>query len=597
MTQSKEIAGVRFVGRYSVRKSLRFELKPVAGTERFVYDAVDLSEDLAEGLGTVKDVILAQHLSMMRRVFKSLPDPLPEDPKAIVRAFRQDPDLPVLDNPNAYNVLKSIVDKCRYNRWPVPPAVKNLLGWSALYMKWHWHCIAGRKISPTEGLPVAWAGKSKEQVLAMCKGLRVQKPRKASRNRWFDHGPFRLMFDNHGTGKSWLKEEFPESRNFLLKDGDRILVGVVPRNSKVDPFSMPSPLPVEESYLLYEESAGESPAFRAIPRALVDAAANRGTLYLFELAGRCLRGKSNLNAMYLRSLLTDENFARGIFHLEKSCEFHCRKASFVPEERKGDGFRQRFMENKFFITLHFTCNAHRVASGEHVLPLRNAKKYMKKHPLERYVQVSAAKGGHSIRAIRSFAESGAFEPVTVSHKEASNGRLASVLAKIVVDHDANIILDKSVPEKVVTLILRKFDYVVFKGRKAYEDGGVLRGYQLKDRVLAGERKLRVGSCELGVERDKPETRNQEPENLNSDPNRQLTTLDLQLKTFTYVYMTSDRVRHRGEIMAETKEDAYSRLRAQKIRPIRVLAEGEAEPPPKIFAKKAEKSTEANLVAS
>ncbi|MBR3821275.1 MAG: hypothetical protein IKJ37_06595, partial [Kiritimatiellae bacterium] len=64
-----------YVGRYSVRKSLRFELKPVAGTERFVYDAVDLSEDLAEGLGTVKDVILARHLSMMRRVFKSLPDP------------------------------------------------------------------------------------------------------------------------------------------------------------------------------------------------------------------------------------------------------------------------------------------------------------------------------------------------------------------------------------------------------------------------------------------------------------------------------------------------------------------------------------------
>ena len=58
-----------------------------------------------------------------------------------------------------------------------------------------------------------------------------------------------------------------------------------------------------------------------------------------------------------------------------------------------------------------------------------------------------------------------------------------------------------------------------------------------------------------------------------------------LQRFTYVYMTSDRVRHRGEIMAETKEDAYSRLRAQKIRPIRVLAEGEAEPPPKIFPKK------------
>ena len=63
---------------------------------------------------------------------------------------------------------------------------------------------------------------------------------------------------------------------------------------------------------------------------------------------------------------------------------------------------------------------------------------------------------------------------------------------------------------------------------------------------------------------------------------------------TYVYMTSDRVQHRDEIMAETKEDAYSRLRAQKIHPIRVLAEGEAEPPMKIFAKKSEKG--ANHIA-
>ena len=26
-----------------------------------------------------------------------------------------------LDNPNAFTVLKSLVDSCRYNRWPVPP--------------------------------------------------------------------------------------------------------------------------------------------------------------------------------------------------------------------------------------------------------------------------------------------------------------------------------------------------------------------------------------------------------------------------------------------------------------------------------------------
>ena len=475
------------------------------------------------------------------------------------------------------------MDSCRYNRWPVPPAVKNLLGWSALYMKWHWHCIAKRKVSATEGIPVEWAGKSKEDVLASFKWLRNQKPRKQSRNRWFDHAPFRLMFDNHSTGKSWLAGDFADSRNFLLKAGNRILVGVVPRDSKVDPFTMPSPRPGEEEYLLYVENPGESPAFRAIPRALADAAANMGTLYLFELSGRAIRGSSNLNARYLRTLLSSENFARGVLHLEKSCEFHFRKASLPQGKGAEEHFRQRFMRDGFFITLHITCNAHRVGAPEHVIPLRNAKKYMKKNALERYVQVSRTKDGYSVAAIRAFADN-AFSPVTISHKEAANGRLASELAKIAVEYGANVILDKTIPQEIVTLVLRKFDYVVFKDRKAHEDGGILRGYQIKDRVLSGEKekKSRVGSCKLKVAGcDAPEIGNPKPETGNQEPNS-------QLSTFTYIYMTPERVRSRGEIQAESKEDAYIRLRKKRIRPIRVLAEGESEPPPKDFMSKAAK---------
>ena len=53
-------------------------------------------------------------------------------------------------------------------------------------------------------------------------------------------------------------------------------------------------------------------------------------------------------------------------------------------------------------------------------------------------------------------------------------------------------------------------------------------------------------------------------------------------------MAADRVRRKEEILAESKEDAYIRLRKKKIRPIRVLAEGEAEPPPKNFMTKAAK---------
>ena len=566
------------IGRYSVRKSLRFGLTPVCGTENFIYDAVYASEDLAECLDTVKDVILAKHIAMVRRVFKQLSDPLPDDPMDIVREFRRDPEFATLDNPNAYTLLKSVVDNCKYNRWPVPPAVKTLLGWSALYMKWHWHCISNRKVSASDGLPVEWSGKRKDEILSACRWLEVQKPRKPSRGRWFDHAPFRLMFDNHGTGKSWLEEDFADSRNFLLKAGNRILVGVVPRNSKVNPFAMPHPVSGEAEYLLYVENAGMSPSFRPVPRALVDAAANMGTLYLFELSGRCLRGKSNLNALYLRTLLTEENFARGILHLEKSCEFHFRKASVQKGSANADGhFRQRFMQDRFFITVHVTCNAHRVGNSEHVLPLRNAKKYMKKNALERYVSVSRTKNGYSVAAIRAFSEN-AFASVQVSHNDAVNGKLASVLAKVSIDYDTNVILDRSIPKEIVSLVLRKFDYIVFKDRASHEDGGALRGYQIKDRILSGEgvkeSKVEVSSRSRSAERGSHETRNEKPNS--------------QLQTFTYIYMAADRVRRKDEIQASSKEDAYIRLRKKKIRPIRVLAEGEEEPPPKNFMTRAAK---------
>lgn len=41
--------------------------------------------------------------------------------------------------------------------------------------------------------------------------------------------------------------------------------------------------------------------------------------------------------------------------------------------------------------------------------------------------------------------------------------------------------------------------------------------------------------------------------------------------FTYIYKTSDGVRHTGELAAKTREDVFSQLRAQGIRPIKVIA--------------------------
>ena len=41
--------------------------------------------------------------------------------------------------------------------------------------------------------------------------------------------------------------------------------------------------------------------------------------------------------------------------------------------------------------------------------------------------------------------------------------------------------------------------------------------------------------------------------------------------FTYIYKTSDGVRHAGEVAARTRADVFSQLRAQGIRPIKVIA--------------------------
>jgi hypothetical protein len=133
--------------------------------------------------------------------------------------------------------------------------------------------------------------------------------------------------------------------------------------------------------------------------------------------------------------------------------------------------------------------------------------------------------------------------------------------------------------------------VVFKDRKAHEDGGILRGYQIKDRVLSGEKKSKVKVLSRNTEPNSPETSTSETQNSKPETNSQLTAPNSQLKTFTYIYMTPERVRSRAEIQAESKEDAYIRLRKKKIRPIRVLAEGEAEPPPKNFMSREAKQEE------
>ena len=61
-----------------MRKTLRFEMKPVGKTADHLDALLADDEDRAASLNTVKAVIEAEHLALIRRVFKSPPDPLPD---------------------------------------------------------------------------------------------------------------------------------------------------------------------------------------------------------------------------------------------------------------------------------------------------------------------------------------------------------------------------------------------------------------------------------------------------------------------------------------------------------------------------------------
>ena len=580
------------IGVFNLRKSLRFEMRPVAGTADYIADVIADDEDRAAGINAVKDVIQAQHRSMVRRVFKSLPDPIPADQEAIKQCFKNDPEYQVLNDPNGYNLLKTVIDRCRYNKLPIPKAVKDIHGWSALYVKWHWNCMSERSLSGNGSLPSQWAGKSKAEILKTCKVLEIPKKRNPARGRWYDHSPFRMMFDNHAAGMSWLKGDFAASRNVLLLDGERILVAIMPRHSKVNPYTMPRPLPIEDAYLLYEEVAGGTPSFRAIPRALIDSAAHRGTVYLFELTGRGLRGKSNAQAKLLRTLLSQANFDEGVLHLEKQCEFHCRKASFFSPEDTPQTFRQRFTEDKLFITLHLTINAHLVSAGLRPDPFRKVSKCVKANPYARFVILSPAQGGYKITAHKSLGED-VMSPVFVSTKDANSGRLVSELLKCVLEHDVNVTVDKNVPEKIKKAIADKFSYAVIKGRDDYADGGILRGYQLLDRLFVGaipptaaeleamqaaekaakekaKQKKQIDALKADCEKVAAKLRaeGREPTEKELDFS-QPQFADGRFK-FYFQYKLSDGFMYIGECMANFKNEVFQKLEPFNARPTRVL---------------------------
>ena len=92
----------------------------------------------------------------------------------------------------------------------------------------------------------------------------------------------------------------------------------------------------------------------------------------------------------------------------------------------------------------------------------------------------------------------AMAPVFVSTKGANSGRLVSELLKCVLEHDVNVMADKNIPEKIKQAIVDKFSYAIVKGREDHADGGLLRGYQILDRLFVGTVEPTAVELETGL---------------------------------------------------------------------------------------------------
>ena len=574
------------IGRFNIRKTLRFEMQPIGKTADFLAGHLEADEERAAGLNKVKSAIEAEHLMMVRRVFKQLPDPIPAKFDVIRQAFRNDPEFAALASRDARGVMQAILKRCRANGWAIPKELTDHDGWPTLSVKWHWHCFSKYDPAAVGSLLRKWAGKAKAEVEKTSPLLRAPKKRKPNRNYWFDHSPFRVMFGNRSTGMNWKMDDYRFSRTFLLTDGERIIIGITPRESRFSPYALPDAANTEASYSLYEEAEGENPKLRAVPKEKIDFPASRGFVYLFELTGRALRGHTNLNALYLRAFLSPANFRDPTFRLRRGCEFFVRKGTDIRRDGTDEHFRQRFTEDKFFVSLRLTLNSHIAGVGCRPAAFDNLSKFICENPTANYITVPSASS-----------RTGA--------GKSSPSLLAGELAKRAVEQDACIIFDPKTPKRVLEAVERKFNYIVIRGRDPLEKGGILRGYQIPNRLFVGdldaarkaaeenralyEAKQKEKEAEERFHAEKVARKAVARERAEADlraaqerrrkmeeivrSSKPIALLDPIFTKGRYVfgfqYKTSDNVPHRDICRADERAEVFEKLRTVKVRPSQV----------------------------
>ena len=307
-------------GFYKLRRPVEVALTPLGYTER-TYRRLCLAGDLerARHVPHAMALMHREYLALAKRALDRMPGDRCGDAKSILAAIKQDPLVSIVTGQNPDDLLRAIEQRLRQNEVPVPECIVSLTRWGALFIQYHWRFADLFGINPHSNggynLPMRMAGKPKASLAEVMPEFSE------------DYAPaqpfglFRLLFDCRLLGISWRADAIERSRLFLLKDGEQILLGVIPRGSAFNPFVLQGD--TDGTYGLFDVSAcgyeGGRPMFRLISRACVDAALANGAVMLFTVAAR-RHGDGEL----LAALFSDENAKRGILRLISDTQFFLR---------------------------------------------------------------------------------------------------------------------------------------------------------------------------------------------------------------------------------------------------------------------------------
>ena len=168
-----------------------------------------------------------------------------------------------------------------------------------------------------------------------------------------------------------------------------------------------------------------------------------------------------------------------------------------------------------------------------------------------------------------------------------------------------MIFDPRTPKRVLEAVARKFNYIVIRGRDPLEVGGVLRGYQIPNRLFVGDldaakkaaeanralyeakREEKEAEARFRAEKaaKKAAAREQAEADLRAAQERRRRMEELVSSSkpislldpiftrgryaFSFVYKTSDNVRHEDTCRADERDEVFQKLRTVKIRPSKV----------------------------